>query len=348
MKVITIDGKDYRLPNGLNPFQQELYVHLINWKWRNITKEPGTYAGIAYDVILPEVFQGESTWPHIYPDIAKELRRHRAKNDFRIHQHFYHMASSQTANINLFLPVLLHRNASSILGTIKSDFASLATKYLDGGYCIEYWGGNSEDGGVGSGNTGPLNDKSQMSGTDSDIAIAYHNHEGELCLWLIEHKLTEVEFTTCGGFRSNGRKERHDCSRSFSEILKNKNTCYYHDVRKFNYWNITETNRDLFVNHAKHAKCPFQGGINQLWRNQLLALAVEQDERQLYQHASFSVVKHQNNTHLDRSLDEYRDLVSNNPRFSILTSADVLRAAESSGDTQLGHWVSWYKELYNL
>jgi len=30
-----------RLPGSLNPFQQKLYIHLINWKWRHITREPG-------------------------------------------------------------------------------------------------------------------------------------------------------------------------------------------------------------------------------------------------------------------------------------------------------------------
>ena len=38
MKVYMIDGTDYRLPSGLNDFQREMYVHLINWKWRHLTR----------------------------------------------------------------------------------------------------------------------------------------------------------------------------------------------------------------------------------------------------------------------------------------------------------------------
>jgi hypothetical protein len=348
MKTVTIDGQVYRLPNDLNPFRLGMYVHLINWKWRNITKEPGTYRGQEYDAILPEEFKRERRWPHLYPGIIAELRRHLAKNGFRFHKHFYHMASSQAANINLFLPVLLHPSAGAILGAIKPDFARLATAYLDHGYCIEYWGGNFVAGGIGFGNTGPLNDKTKMSGTDADMAIAYHNHQGELCLWLIEHKLAEIEFTGCGGFKSRGRRERHDCTRSFSEIVMNKNTCYYHDIRKFNYWNITDTNRDLFVNQAKHAQCPFQGGLNQLWRNQLLGLAIEQDERAPYKHVCFSVVKHSGNTAIDASLVAYQDLIGHNPKFSTFTSFDVIKIVDQQADAQLDDWAHWYRELYNM
>jgi hypothetical protein len=359
MKTIMRNGQTYKLPGALNPFQQEMYIHLIDWKWRNITREPGIVrkAGkndeiieYEYDAILPESFQAERRWPHLYPEIVAELKRHLAKNDFRIHKHFYHMASSQAANINLFLPVLLHPNANAILGALKPGFATLATAHLDNGYCIEYWGGNFAGAVIGSSNTGPLHDKTKVSGTDSDIAIAYHNHQGELCLWLIEHKLTESEFTACGGFKSRGRKGRpeYDCTRSFSDILANKHTCYYHAKSKFNYWNITDSNRDLFVNQAEHGPCPFQGGLNQLWRNQLLARAIEQDEGEPYKHVSFSVVKHSGNTALNDSLDKYKKLIDDHPSFSTFMSSDVVKLAEQQADAQLGRWASWYRELYNL
>jgi len=209
---------------------------------------------------------------------------------------------------------------------------------LDHGYRIEFWDEPF----------GNLNDKTPVSGTDTDIAIAYYNHQDELCLWLIEHKLTESEFTTCGGFKSQGRQPKHDCSKSFSDILADKHLCYYHDVRQFNYWNITAANQAFFPNYSQHAHCPFQGGLNQLWRNQLLGLSIEQDERQPYQHVTFSVVKHPRNIHLDRSLADYRELIADNPKFSAFTSADVLAAASVLHDPEVDRWVTWYRELYAL
>lgn len=336
MKVVSIDGNDYRLPNTLSSFQQEMYVHLINWKWQHITREPGRDRGNLYDAILPDAYtDGYST---LYPAIRDAVQQHLQKYPFRLHKYFHHMASSQTANLNLFLPILLHPSAGTILGVLKPDLAGLAVSQLDNSYRIEFWDEPF----------GNLGDKTKTSGTDADIAIAYHNHQDELCLWLIEHKLTEKEFTECGGFRSRGRRARHDCNKSFAEILADKHLCYYHDVCRFNYWTIIEANQTFFANHAQHAHCPFRGGMNQLWRNQLLALGIEQDGRQPYQHVSFSVVKHPGNTHLDDTLAAYQDLITHNPKFSVLTSADVIAAAASLNDADLDEWIVWYRELYNL
>jgi hypothetical protein len=334
MKTLIQNGQTYRLPGALNAFQQSLYIHLVNWKWAHITRELGWARGNPYDAILPDDLAGQ--YPLLYPPIRPALESHLQKFPFRIHKYFNHMASSQAANLNLFLPVLHSPQAAAILATIKPDIACIASDHLDQGWRIEFWDEPF----------GNLGDKTDVSGTDSDIAIAYYNHQGELCLWLIEHKLTEAEFTTCGGFRSKGRQPRHDCHQPFPAILSDKNICYYHDARGFHYWDITERNRDFFPGHVHHAQCPFQGGTNQLWRNQLLALSIEQDERQPYRQVTFSVVRHPGNSALDASLAEYRALIGDNPKFSAFTSEDVLRAASAIGDVELTDWVAWYRDLY--
>jgi hypothetical protein len=61
----------------------------------------------------------------------------------------------------------------------------LATNELYKGFRIEFWDGNSTD------EKDLLGDHCPNSGTDSDIAIAFYNKEDELCLWLVEHKLTD-------------------------------------------------------------------------------------------------------------------------------------------------------------
>lgn len=336
MKVFAIDGQEYRLPGILNPFQKEMYIHLIHWKWAHITHEPGADRGGLYDAIVPAEYVDQ--FPMLYPAIVPALKEHLQKYPFRIHKYFNHMASSQAANLNLFLFILRHANANAIFAKLKPDFARLAISELDHGYRIEFWDEPFSN----------LGDKSATTGTDTDIAIAYYNHQDELCLWLIEHKLTESEFTTCGGFRSKGRQAKHDCNKSFSDILADKQICYYMDIRQFHYWTITETNQTLFANHAQHAHCPFQGGMNQLWRNQLLALSIEQDERQPYKHVTFSVVKHPKNTALNQTLRTYQELIAGNPKFSIFTSAEVIEAASSLQDGELNQWATWYKSLYNL
>ena len=344
-----INGISYKLPSKLSDFQKAMYVHLINWKWKNITKEAGNYKRIdkkgevikyEYDAILPE--SEHEKYPIIYPEVLPKLKAHREKFSFKLHEHFNHMASSQAANVNLFLPILLNPKVNEVLKELKADFKKIATDQLDNGFRIEFWDGNSNK------EKGILGDHSAISGTDSDIAIAYYNQNDELCLWLIEHKLTEKEFTECGGAKSKGRKPNHDCSKPFSEILKNKDLCYYHSSSKYEYWNITDANQSFYVNHQEFGICPFKGGMNQLWRNQLLAQAIEKDNNQPYQHVYFSVVRHPNNTALENTINQYKNLINNNPDFTVFTSADVLEIVSKSGIKELDKWVGWYKELYKV
>ena len=343
MKKLQVDGKTYRLPEALEPFQQAMYIHLIDWKWKYITEEAGINRhngqDIPYDAILPE-----STWkdfPVIYPVILSEFKHHQDCFPFKFHKYFYHMVSSQAANINLFLPLLLNHQANDVLKKLKPDLAEIATDKLDKGFQLEFWGAST--------GKGLLNDHNSHAGTDADIAIAYYSQDRELCLWLIEHKLTEKEFTECGGYKSRGKQPYHDCDSTFSEIIANPKLCYYHDKCGYKYWEITRENQTFFKNHFQFTSCPFRGGMNQLWRNQLLGLAVEQDKTLPYKHVYFSVVKHAGNTSLDKTISEYKNLIGNNPEFSVFTSADVVnKAAAELHDSELDKWIAWYKELYNL
>lgn len=338
MREIRTNGKTYRLPNIQNPFQEEMYIHLINWKWQHITKKEGYYRNEPYDAILPE--SAREDFPVIYFDVVDALKRHHKDFPFKFHPHFHHMVSSQAASANLFLSVLLNPRVNEVFKKLKPDFAELAVKELDNGFQIEFWG--ASDG------PGLLGDHTKRSGTDSDIAIAYYNNKSELCLWLIEHKLTEKEFTECHASTSKGKKNHHDCHKAFSEILKNKCNCYYHDVRHFHYWDITEKHQEFFINHAQHKNCPFRSGTNQLWRNQLLAFSLEDNDSQPYRHVYFSVVRHPGNISLNETINEYTNLIGNNEKFSTFTSADVIKAAETLNDTELNKWITWYQELYNL
>lgn len=339
MRKIEIDGEVYRLPDKLNDFQFELFIHLIKWKWKNITKEPGHHGGDDYDAILPE--SEHENLPHLYNQSIKDaLAEHLGIFPFKLHRHFFHMASSQAANINLFLPILLHPHANEILKQLKSDFKSLATEELYHGFRLEFWDGNLDT------DRGSLGDHSAIAGTDSDIAIAYYNHEDKLCLWLIEHKLREDEFTECGGFKSKGKRDQHDCTKSFGEILQNKDLCYYRNVNRYKYWDVTEENKAFFVNHQEHQSCPFKGGMNQLWRNQLLGFTLEDQKK--YNEVYFSVVRHPANDSLDKTINSYKKLIASNPKFFDFTSKDVIDSSEKFDDKELNRWVKWYRELYNL
>ena len=263
-----INGITYKLPTSQSDFQERMYVHLINWKWKNISKESGIYnykgKELKYDAILP-VNEPQND-KLIYNTVFSEINEHRKKYRFKYHIHFKHMASSQAANINLFLPILLHSKADEILRDIDQklnlnlDFNRVAKDKLYKGFRIEFWDGNSNEKGL-------LGDHNANSGTDSDIGIAYYNKKEELCLWLIEHKLTEKEFTVCGGARSDNNLCKSNCLKPAKDILNDNNLCYYSAFKGTNYWTLTKENTNTFANLNKQEACPFKGGMNQLWRN---------------------------------------------------------------------------------
>ncbi len=320
----------YKIPSKLTDFQLALYIHLIEWKWKNITKRPGIHARREYDAILPKEFI-EKGYP-LYQPIVKALDSHK----FKKHKHLGHMASSQAACINLFTPILKKSKiANEVLPRINPKFKSIAIEYLENGFQFEYWDESN-----------PLNDHTQAAGTDSDIAIAYYNVEGELSLWLIEHKLTEDEFTTCGGYRSKGNKSKGSC-RNCKLILSDESQCYYNYHCDYRYWQITNESNLFNGNKLRQRKnCPFIGGENQLWRNQLMGYAIQKKGN--FRNVHFSVVHHHENYDLGKTMDDYKNMLTDHSVFDSFTSKDVIKAAGKNKDAKIQKWIEWYSELYRV
>lgn len=341
MIIIEKNGKQYRVPASLRFFQQEMYLHLIDWKWEHLTIEPGIYRGNPYDALVPDRMR-EKLLP-IYAPIREDFKSHYQKYPFKFHIFINHMASSQAACANLFLPLLKYPlEASEVLRDIKPDLRNIATERLDSGYRLEFW--DEPD--------NALHDHNKASGTDADIAIAYYNLDGDLCLWMIEHKLTEQEFTTCGGYKSHGRNHNVYKCDSISNILKNNQLCYYAGFSGYRYWDITLDNKQMFPeeNLLGFGTCPFRRGLNQLWRNQLLALAIENSASKNwpFKKVYFSVVHHPKNYALQASMDLYRKLIGLGDRFSSFTSDMVINSAKRLHFSPWEGWLSWFEELYYI
>lgn len=151
-------SQKYKLPQQLTDFQRSLYIHLIEWKWKYLTEEPGKHGQHFYDAILLKQFKDQ--WQPLYRPIVEEVRQ---KHPFKVHKHFGHMASSQAACINLFTPVLRDESiANTVFPTINPNFSRLATDQLEEGFRFEFWDKSN-----------PLNDHTDAAGTDSDIAIRW-------------------------------------------------------------------------------------------------------------------------------------------------------------------------------
>lgn len=329
-------------------FEDNVTDSLLRYKNKNITAEDGCFRGRSNDKVLPDKFAQEfvETPAMLFSGIVdtwKDIQR----SAFKYKPHIYaftHIASSQTACVNLFIPILTSGKANEILkesGIAPKDFDHIDSDSLYKGFQFEF--------GVGE----LLEDKSGVV-TDSDVAIAYINKNKERCLWLIEHKLTETDFTHCGGYKSKSKvheenpQYKENCKTcSLEEILSDPKLCYYHAVSNYKYWDIMKGgDKEFFKGEYDEKGCPFRKGMNQLWRNQLLAMALEKQTPNVYKHVCFSVVKHPDNPSLDKTIEDYKKLTNDSPKFSVFTSLDLIRAAEK--DPELKEWIAWYKKVYHI
>ena len=327
-------------------FRDRIYSYLLSYKLEKITKDQGIFRGLKSDYFLPENIVSKDYPAMLYGPIipiVEEIQNSKFKYKSHIFS-YCHIASSQTACINLFIPILESPYADDILRSLKatpSNFDHIDRGELFHGYRFEFWDSTDDR------DKGLLGDHTKQAGTDSDVAIAYRDKQGELCLWLIEHKLTEKEFTECGGYKSSKNEAKSMCqSCSLWDILADPSKCYYHQVRKYNYWRIMLKDgvSDLFSGNYVGAGCPFRGGLNQLWRNQLLAIALEKQMPNKYREVYFSVVHHPENHFLTQSMNEYREQTNYSPKFGSFTSLDLIDAARI--DSQLSDWINWYVEVY--
>lgn len=326
-----IENREYKLPKHLSRFQHELYTHLIDWKRQHISPEPGIYNGREYDAVLP-AYAAKQYYP-LYRPIVDEITKH---HEFKPHRLFGHMASSQVACMNLFTPILQnHLIADRILPQFLPDYKSLAVDELESGYQFEYWD-----------RTNPLNDHAGGVGTDVDLAVAYYDYNDDLCFWFIEHKLAEREFTTCGGYRSKRNLHKEQC-RNTSLILDNPDNCFYTYGCNYLYWKLTlESGLFSMDQLCKSETCPFLGGVNQLWRNLILAEAMKSKGR--IKHYHFSVVHHPENPHLENTIRKFQRLLADQSVFSILTSEQIISAASQINNPEINEWIKWYRDLYNI
>jgi hypothetical protein len=320
----------------MNKFQEKMYNHLIGYKHSTLKiMEKGILKNKDYDIALPKTMTYENLYPGIKNSISEVLERDKE------HIYFSHLASSQAACINLFYPILRDTEKRDL---ILKEINQNIHKIYD--YKFEFR--DIEKDYLGEGPT---------HGTDADVAIFYRDDQNRECLWLVEHKLTEDGFTNCNAHTSNGRQKHHRCDIT-KDIINNPDLCYYHDTKKYKYWELTNSKTSVYdVELLKNIEgpCPFTKSLCQLWRNQLMARELEKDK---YYRVDFSVVYYEGNNclwsigrpvlnsknvrdiHLNLLKDEFKD------RFSTFTIQSILESVEKNASNELGNWLNWYKEKY--
>lgn len=262
------------------------------------------------------------------------------------HVYFDHLNSSQAACFNLFVPLSLDKALSNKIfaGLIPGfkELMSIKFEYSDPKDYLNERKGRS--------------DNKRNIGTDSDIAIFYHNTNDDLCLCLLEHKLTEKEFTNCNAVRSKNNLTKDKC-KDFSQIWSNTSNCYYQSGKNYNYWKLTKHTDSFFdqnVLSAQVGTCPFKGSLQQLWRNMLMAQAIENDPENPVKEAYFRVVYHQENDELFRLKEfsgfnetdqAFSSILKTKSRFFTITIQEILEKIKIVSSSVL-LWVNEYEEKY--
>ena len=108
------------------------------------------------------------------------------------------------------------------------------------------------------------------SGTDADVAVFYSFDNHKKGILLIEFKFIEAEFSVCSSFAKKTKTRGHCDSERFFDLVETKNElCGYN---KYSNWTLTTQSKAFDSQKIKSmSACPFRYGLNQLWRNMLLA-----------------------------------------------------------------------------
>ena len=89
-------------------FRDRIYSNLVAYKVKHITDKSGTYKGVEYSEFLPEVYWNDEIPVMLYHGI-RETVADIQKGKFKYKPHIFankHVASSQTACVNLFVPIM--------------------------------------------------------------------------------------------------------------------------------------------------------------------------------------------------------------------------------------------------
>ncbi len=176
--------------------------------------------------------------------------------------------------------------------------------------------------------------------------VLWGERGGKRVVVLVEVKLSEGGFTTCGGKDSRGNRDRDPCrdGRLFFEAPER---CYltrpYRKTRDRRYWAIFEAAHgsvcDAFPK-VEPGPCPFAHDAQQLMRQHALALAMEQEG--LADEAWVLVLHHDANPDVPGHFDAYRELVADPTRLVRQPASVLLRSGAPA------RWSDWMRQRYLL
>jgi len=195
---------------------------------------------------------------------------------------------------NIFYPLLTNadivRTFVERLAPVKGEIDHWHFEYQPERDCLGEW-------------QGPLKPIDYI--TSVDFAIFLKCHDGQRVAILTEVKFTEKEFTPCGGYKSNGNKNKDFCKNSFN-IDNMDSNCYLASEKGRKYSSLLN---DIY-NEASGTSCPFLTN-NQCMRNHAFAKALSTKDKAIVDKvdkAYFGLVFHDENKPIQGKWNEYEDM----------------------------------------
>lgn len=258
-----------------NTWQKKAYSCLSEYLDKKGVREFGVSGnGNCYRHLLREE-DGQVNFVNkrLYDLTEQRFKQHKAGDQNRI---LTNTASSQAYCFNLFLYLNESKDlANGLFSELMGK--TVEVEHIELEFTPNHMHANPFSDNLTSDQDESIGDQSTYGGTDADVAVFYRYEGTKKGILLIEFKFIETEFSVCGSYK-NKKEARVLCDTSdFYRVLverqqtdsRHRPLCGY---TRYQNWQLTTQSAMLNLELVKQSSaCPFRFGLNQLWRNMLLA-----------------------------------------------------------------------------
>ena len=277
----------------------------------------------------------------VHPDFRQIAQAVVAADGVRLHDFATAITSSQMFALNLFLPwregsrTALDDSIGRAIGA-RVAIDRVSFEWVPPGALLGEIDGDKP--------------RADEPATGVDVLLWGRDVDGAPIAILVEVKLTEGGFTTCGG-RDSPRNGRTDVCASAATFFASPTSCYLQrtsgKTRDRRYWEIFERSngsvRAAFPGADVTGPCPFAGHAQQPMRNLALANALVQGG--VVRRSWFLLCAHDDNPDVATHWNAWRAVLGAEQFAPMLAASHVVAAGRADGRP---NWADWMATRYRL
>jgi hypothetical protein len=261
---------------------------------------------------------------NLYPPVRHGFMQYAYDSSINFHDYARHVRSSQIFGFNIFYPLLTNHDVNGTfverLVPVKGEIDHWHFEYQPERDYLGEW-------------QGPLKPIDYI--TSVDFAIFLKCLDGKRVAILTEVKFTEDKFTDCGGYKSNGNKNKDFCVHTFN--INNIDSCYLAGTKRRKYFQLVKG----VYNEVDGSVCPFINN-NQCMRNHAFAKALV--AANIVDRAYFVLVFHDENKPIQHEWQQYKSTCVESEK-SLLFEVKASSLVSCSPDKTYKKYISDRYEL---